>query len=264
MSSESSSMLKHIVAILDCFSTDQTELGVREVARQADLATSTAGRLMSDMKDLGILQQNAANRTYSLGTKILSWSGVYLAGLDLRTIALPIMGDLRRMTSETISLYLLDGNERLCVERIESQHNVRMVARVGRRLPLYAGSAGKAMLAFLPQERVDQILESTVFEPLTPMTIVDPAVLRMDLEKIREKGFAESHGEWIQEASGVAAPILGQGGEVIGALSISGPGSRFTPIKVIEYGAEIIRAAGQLSKSMGFILERNQPIGEIS
>ena len=76
MSSEPTSMLKHIIAILDCFTTDQNELGVREVARQADLATSTAGRLMADMKELGILQQNAANRTYSLGTKILAWSGV--------------------------------------------------------------------------------------------------------------------------------------------------------------------------------------------
>jgi len=264
MASEPSSMLNHIVAILDCFTTDQTELGVREVARQADLATSTAGRLMADMKELGILQQNVSNRTYSLGTKILAWSGVYLSSLDLRTIALPIMGDLRRLTSETVSLYLLDGNERLCVERIESQHNVRMVARVGHRLPLYAGSAGKAILAFLPVERVDRILEATVFEPLTPMTIVDPYVLKMELDKIRLRGFAESHGEWIQEASGVAAPILGQGGEVIGALSISGPGSRFTPMRVREYAAELVRAAGQISRSMGYILERNLPIGEIS
>ena len=264
MQSEPTSMLKHIVAILDCFSTDQTELGVREVARQADLATSTAGRLMADMKELGILQQNAVNRTYSLGTKILAWSGVYLSSLDLRTIALPIMGDLRRLTSETVSLYLLDGNERLCVERIESQHNLRMVARVGHRLPLYAGSAGKAILAFLPLKRVDRILAATVFEALTPLTIVNPDVLREDLDKIRLQGYAESHGEWIQEASGVAAPILGQGGEVIGALSISGPGSRFTPVKVKEYAAELVRAAGQLSRSMGHILERNLPIGEVS
>jgi IclR family KDG regulon transcriptional repressor len=264
MSSSPSSMLAHIVAILDCFTMDQTELGVREVARKADLTTSTAGRLMADMKEFGILQQNSATRMYSLGMKILAWSGIYLSSLDLRTIALPIMGDLRRLTSETVSLYLVDGNERLCVERIESQHNVRMVARVGHRLPLYAGSAGKAILAFMPAKRVDHILNTTVFESLTPMTIVDPELLKMDLERVRLKGYAESHGEWIQEASGVAAPILGQGGEVIGALSISGPGSRFTPMRVREYAAEVVRAAGQLSKSMGYIEERNQPIGEIS
>ena len=220
--------------------------------------------MMADMKEFGTLQQNSTTRMYSLGMKILAWSGIYLSSLDLRTIALPIMGDLRRLTSETVSLYLVDGNERLCVERIESQHNLRMVARVGHRLPLYAGSAGKAILAFMPLARVDQILKTTEFKPLTPMTIVDPEVLKLDLDRIRLKGYAESHGEWIQEASGVAAPILGQGGEVVGALSISGPGSRFTPMRVREYAAEVVRAAGQLSKSMGYIEERNQPIGEIS
>jgi IclR family transcriptional regulator, KDG regulon repressor len=255
MVSEPSSVLKRIVVILDCFSTEQTELGVREVARLADLTTSTAGRLMAEMKEVGILQQNAANRTYSLGVKILAWSGVYLSSLDLRAIALPVMSDLRRITNESITLYVLDGNERLCVERMESYHNVRMVSRVGHRLPLYAGSAGKAILAFLPEERVDEILQTTDLKPYTPFTMIDRASLREELKKIRQSGFAESHGEWISDASGVAAPILGQGGEVIGALSISGPGTRFTAQSVETYAGEVMKATQQLSKLMGFICE---------
>jgi IclR family transcriptional regulator, KDG regulon repressor len=255
MVSEPSSVLKRIVAILDCFSTEQTELGVREVARLADLTTSTAGRLMAEMKEVGILQQNAANRTYSLGVKILAWSGVYLSSLDLRAIALPLMGDLRRITNESITLYVLDGNERLCVERMESYHNVRMVSRVGHRLPLYAGSAGKAILAFLPAERVDEILQTTDLKAYTPFTIIDRVALREELDKIRQLGFAESHGEWISDASGVAAPILAQGGEVIGAISISGPGTRFTAQSVETYAEEVMKVTQQLSKLMGFICE---------
>lgn len=264
MPAESSRMLTHIVAILDCFSTGQTELGVREVARQTDLAPSTTGRLMADMKDLGLLRQNPSTRAYSLGVRILAWAGLYLSGLDLRTIALPIMGDLSRSTSETISLYLFDQNERLCVERIESQHNVRMVARVGHRLPLYAGSAGKAILAYLPASQVDFILTSYELKPLTPHTIVDPQVLRAELAGIRQKGYAESHGEWIQDASGVAAPILGQGGVLVGAISISGPSTRFTPPRVTQYALEITRAAAQISKTMGYIIERPQSIGALA
>ena len=252
---EASSVLKRIVAILDCFTTDQPQLGVREVARLADLTTSTAGRLMSEMKEIGLLQQDPASRTYSLGTKILAWSGVYLSSLDLRTIALPIMGDLRRSTSETITLYLLDNNERLCVERMESYHNVRMVSRVGHRLPLYAGSAGKAILAFLPDQRVEEILSSTDMKPYTPYTFIDRDALRAELARIRQKGYSESHGEWVAEASGVAAPVLGQDGEVLGAISISGPGSRFTAQSVEQYAAEVVKAAAQLSRLMGFIYE---------
>jgi IclR family KDG regulon transcriptional repressor len=253
MLADSSSVLKRVVAILDCFSDDQPKLGVREVARLAGLSTSTAGRIMAELKDLGILQQNSATRTYSLGAKILAWSGVYMDSLDLRTMALALMEELRRTTSETISLYIMDGNERLCVERMESHQNVRMVSRVGHRLPLYAGSAGKAILAFLPDARAEEILQVTDLKPYTPHTITDRTIMRAELQKIRQQGYATSNGEWISEAAGVAAPILRQGGEVVGAFSISGPGSRFVPERVAQYVIEVVRAAGQLSQWMGFI-----------
>jgi len=252
MTPDSSSVLQHIVAILDCFSLDHPELGVREVARLANLSTSTAGRLMAEMKGIGILQQNSATRGYTLGSRILGWSGVYMDSLDLRTVALPLMEDLRRITSETVSLYLLDGNERLCVERMESRHTLRMVSRVGHRLPLHAGSAGKAILAFLAPERIEEILRVTELKPLTLHTLADPVALQAELAKTRQQGYAVSHGEWIVEASGVAAPVFRKGAEVIGSLSISGPSSRFTAHKVQKYAADIVQAAGQISQFLGF------------
>ena len=257
MPSDSTTVLHHIVAILDCFSANQPELGVREVARLANVSSSTAGRLMAEMKQIGILQQNSNTRGYSLGSKLLAWSGVYMDTLDLRSVALPYMEDLRRSTSETVTLYLLDGNERLCVERMESRQGVRMVSRVGQRLALYAGSAGKAILAFLTEEQLNTILNSSNMKAFTANTIIDIAALRSELEKIKQQGYSVSHGEWILEASGVAAPILRKGGEVVGALSISGPSSRFTPEKIQEYADQIVLAAGQISRYFGF-----QPIME--
>jgi IclR family KDG regulon transcriptional repressor len=252
MPSDSTTVLHHIVAILDCFSADHPELGVREVARMAEVSSSTAGRLMAEMKQIGILQQNSSTRGYSLGSKLLAWSGVYMDTLDLRSVALPYMEDLRRTTSETVTLYLLEGNERLCVERMESRHDVRMVSRVGQRLALYAGSAGKAILAFLTDEQLNLILNSSDLKAFTPNTIIDPVRLRSELKKIRQQGYSVSHGEWRLEASGVAAPILRKGGEVVGALSISGPSSRFTSAKIQEYAVQIVTAAGQISRYFGF------------
>jgi DNA-binding IclR family transcriptional regulator len=246
-------MLRRVVTILDCFTSDQPRLGVREVARLTGLSASTAGRIMAELKDLGILQQNATTRTYSLGSKILAWSGVYMDSLDLRTLALPLMEELRRTTYETISLYIMDGDERLCVERIESHQNIRMTSRVGHRLPLYAGSAGKAILAFLPETRIQEILRSQPLKPFTAQTITDPDEMLAELRKTRQRGYAISIGEWISEAAGVAAPILRQGAEVVGAFSISGPSSRFGPEQVEQYATEVVRAAGQLSQMMGFI-----------
>lgn len=248
--------LKRAIALLDCFGIDQPELGVREAARLINLSSSTTGRLLAALKECGVLSQNPTTHLYSLGGKVLSWAGVYTASLDVRNKALPALEELWRNTQETISLYVLEGNERVCVERMESPQNVRIVARVGRRLPLYAGSAGKVFLAFLPPARRDQILDETRFEPLTPRTIVNRFELLTELEKIRQQGYAVSYGEWILDAAGVAAPIFDQHGEIAAALTISGPAQRFTAEKVAEYSCEVKRVAAQISFEMGYSGDR--------
>ena len=151
--------LDRTVAILDCFSLDKPTLGVREVARETRLSPSSVGRIMAYMKEIGILNQDSESHLYMMGSKVLAWAGIYTVTSDVRTIALPVMVRLQEQTRETISLYILEGNERVCVERLESPETVRIVARIGRRIPLYAGSAGKVFLAFLSEKRREMILQ---------------------------------------------------------------------------------------------------------
>jgi DNA-binding IclR family transcriptional regulator len=210
---------------------------------------------MTALKKLGLLTQNPTTRSYALGPHVLAWAGVYSANLDVRNAALPILENLRMVTRETISLYILEGDDRVCVERMESPQNVRIVTRVGKRLPLYAGSAGKVMLAFLPEERQEAILSSGQLNPLTEKTIVDPEALRSDLARIRQQGYAVSDGEWILDAAGVAAPIFDHNGEVIAGVSISGPSSRFSADLIEKYASRVTQAALQISKEMGYLPE---------
>ena len=252
METEKSKSLQRIVAILDCFTYDCPELGVREIARMIDFSTSTTGRLLQAMKEINLLQQNPLNQTYSLGGKVLAWAGVYSSTLDVRNAALGAIQELHRVTHETISLYVLEGNERVCVERLESNQNVRIVARLGRRVPLYAGSAGKVFLAFLPADRRDSILRAEPPTPITASTLVDIRALMEELKRIRRKGYAVSFGEWVAEASGVAAPIFGARGEIVAALTISGPGQRFSEDVVQHYVTDVTRVAAQISREMGF------------
>lgn len=252
MPAEQLQTLSRAVAVLDCFTHEQTELGVREIARQVNLSTSATGRLLASLKEMGILSQNPDTRTYSMGARVLTWAGSYNAILDVRNRALPAIRELHESTRETISLYVLDGDERLCVERLESPQTVRIVTRVGRRLPLYAGSAGKVMLAYLTAARQEAIISGQPLEALTPKTITDPAALRRELKKVREQGCAVSYGEWISDAAGVAAPIFDQEGAVVAAISISGPAQRFTKEKAQQYCVEVKRVVAQISASMGY------------
>lgn len=251
-------VLAHICRILDCFSAEDRELGVREIARLADLPSSTAGRLLRSMLQQGILQQNAITREYSLGIRLLNWSGAYLASLDIRTIALPVMKELLALTLETISLYLLDGNERVCVERLESTQQVQIIARLGMRLPLHAGSAGKVILACMGDEEFNKYLTGASFKAFTGRTITDADILEKDLTGIRERGYAVSSGEWITDAAGVAAAIFGRDGKVTGALTISGPTQRFNSEKVKLFGIQVMKAAAEISRQMGYIHQANQ------
>jgi len=248
--------LTRAVAALECFSLEQPELGVREVARQAGLSSSAAGRLLAGLRELGILTQNPETHTYAMGVRPLAWAGVYVGSLDVRNQALPVLEGLRQVTRETISLYVLDGFERVCVERLESTQSVRIVARLGRRLPLYAGAAGKVLLAYMPQARREEFFANVPLLPLTPRTVTDPHGLQADLDQVRADGCAVSFGEWIEDAAGVAAPVLDQNGEALAALTISGPILRFTPENVSRYRSEALRVAAQISTQMGYSTTR--------
>ncbi|HEY9076535.1 MAG TPA: IclR family transcriptional regulator [Anaerolineaceae bacterium] len=245
-------LLNNIVDLLDCFSLEQPELGVREAGRMLKLSPSTTGRLMAALRDAGVLRQNPKTRGYMLGGKVLAWAEVYSETFDIRTLVLPAMEELYRTTQETISLYVLEGNDRVCIERMESPHTVRIVARIGRKLPLYAGSAGKLMLAYLPAERQKEIIQTTVFRPFTDQTITDPAVLWKQIGQIRKQGYATSSGEWITEAAGVAAPILDRHKELQAALTISGPAQRFNPETFLRYAKILVAKAVEVSHSLGY------------
>lgn len=252
MPAEQLQTLRRAIAIMDCFTQEETELGVREIARKVNLSSSAAGRLLASLKEMGVLSQNPDTRAYSMGSRILSWANVYNSNLDVRNQAMPAITELHQATRETISLYILEGKERVCVERIESPHNVRIVQRIGRRLPLYAGSAGKVMLAFLSPAQQEEYLQNTPLPALTAKTITDINALRLELKKAREQGYAVSFGEWVEDAAGVAAPILNQKGQVIAALAISGPTMRFNQQNVERYCFEAKRVALQISTRLGY------------
>lgn len=252
MDEDVSPILYRAISILDCFTQDRPEIGVREAARLVNLSSSAAGRLMASLKTLGLLSQNPESRAYSLGPRVLTWAGVYTATLDLRKRALPYLEELYVSTNETISLYILQGNDRICVERLESAQTVRIVARVGRRLPLYAGSAGKVLLAFLPPDRLREVMSTLQMNALTVNTITDRSRLDSQLSLIRRQGFAVSHGEWIADASGIAAPIFDQFNDPVGAISISGPSQRFSERVIEQFTFPLIHAAVAISRDMGY------------
>lgn len=243
--------LVRATAILDCFRADQPELGVREIARQLKMSSSTVGRLLTTLCASRILAQDPHTRLYRIGSKVLSWSAVYTDTLDVRVHARPMLEELHHLTHETVTLYILDQDERVCVERIESPQRVRVIVRVGERMPLHAGSAGKAMLAFASPELLKTIF-SRRLERMTNNTITSQKKLGDELERVRRCGYAVSHAERFTDALGLAAPIFDANGNVVAALNVAGPNTRFTDSEVEKFAPKVIQLANQISRLLGY------------
>jgi DNA-binding IclR family transcriptional regulator len=240
------------LTIVDSFTLDRPELGVREVARRLGLASSTAGRLLATLQSAGVLTQNPRTRTYMLGPRVLVWAGFYTGVLDVRATARPVLDRLRRATRETVTLYVQDGDERVCVERLEGPENIRAVVRLGERLPCYAGAGGKVLLAFLADAAREALLDRIVLTRITGRTITNRARLERELVTIRRQGYATSSGEHFVNASAVAAPVLGADGALVAVVSVSGPAERFTRARLPDYIKRVSKAARDISRSMGY------------
>jgi len=243
--------IQRAIDILDIFTVEQPENGVREMARKLDLHPSSVGRMLVTLTKLGILVQNESNHKYRLGSKVLQWSAVYLGSLDLQKVSRPYMEELLKNTQESVSLYVPSGNERVLIERLDSSHFMRVVTQIGQRMPLYAGASGKVFLAFLPTQTRDDVLKNMHLDRLTSKTIIDIKDLLKELILIRKRGYAISHGERVEGVTSLSAPLFNYRNQVIGAISISGPSIRLTEEKITEFIEPLIVATDHISQAMG-------------
>ncbi len=248
---ESQTVLRAI-SIVDCFSEEQPALGVREVARRVGLPSSTAGRLLATLTRAGVLTRNATTHRYMLGPHVLAWAELYTGVLDVRATAAPLLERLRRATGETVTLYVLDGDERVCVERLEGPQNIRAVVRLGQRMPCYAGAGGKIFLAFLPAAVRHAMLARLAMTRFTSRTLANRARLERECTTIRQQGYASSVGERFAGASAIAAPVLGPDGAIIAAVNVSGPSDRFTGGRQALCIRRVTQAARDISRMMGY------------
>jgi IclR family KDG regulon transcriptional repressor len=243
--------LVRALAILDTFSIVEPELGVREIARRTGITSSTIGRICSALHDAGVLSQNPENRKYRIGPKVLQWAWVFEQTVNLRDIVLPVMEELRGITKETISLYIVQGHHRMCIEWLRSPHSMRYDTRPGELMPLHCGAGGKALLAHLNDERREIALQPENLISYTDSSITNRSEIERELEKIREQGFAISQGEFVEGVVSIASPICDSDGKVIAAISISGPRARIKEHECEQYSRLILEAAQKISLELG-------------
>lgn len=257
MASSDHQYLSRIFSLLDCFSAEKPELGVREAARMLNISPSSCGRLLSELRDEGILIQDTDSRTYSLGGRVIRWADVYSESSDLRKKAFPFMEQIYKLTNETVTLYKAEEFDRVCVERIESRKTVRVAEPIGTRINIFTGSGGKSILAFRTQEEIENVFKFARSLPKYQNADGYFTQLQDEFINIRKTRYAISHGEWESDASGIGAPIFNWKGIPIGSVSISAPTQRFLDEKILESYAKILVVnVEKISRELGYNPDR--------
>jgi DNA-binding IclR family transcriptional regulator len=212
------------LALMEAFAIGEATLSLAELSRRAKMHKTTALRLARTLA-LSQYMVQAEDGQWRLGPAA-GWLGArYQAGFDVNNVVEPALHELVKLTGESASFYVREGDIRSCVARVEGPQSVRHNVRIGERLPLNRGAPGRVILAF----------SGASGEPY---------------ETIRERGYHISLGEREAEVASVSAPVFSLNWRLLGSMCISGPSSRLTKAKLEKHAKVVIRAANQLSYAL--------------
>jgi len=240
------------MSLLKAFDDEQYEWGLAELAQEVGLNKTTTYRLLTALESEGMVARRPSGETYILGPEIVVLGGRALRNNDLRSLAKPELEKMAAASGETATLEIVSGEDHvLIIDEVIGNHLVGSSQSLGTRWLMFATSTGLAMLAYLPEERVDAVLAKPLPQ-LTAKTVTDTAVLHQELAKTRQRGYSFVQ-EWLEEGLlVVGAPLFNHDGQVVAAISLGAPAIRFTPDRMSEMGELVKKTAQCISVKLGY------------
>ena len=244
-------MVSKVLRILEILHGSSEGLPLKHIAEQTALNKSTAYRFLAHLESEGYVFRDDLG-AYTIGLKLIRLGSGATFQATIRKISRPILQKLSRDTGESVNLAILDGQEVLYLDVIESAHSFRLVSQVGMHRPLYCTALGKVLLANLSEEESNQLISSISFERFTPHTLTKPNKLKKELASVRQSGYALDNQEAVLGSRCVAAPIFDETSKAAAAISVSGPVTRVSLEKARIFGAEARKAARVISARFGY------------
>lgn len=240
--------LDRLVTVLDCFTPEHPTWSLAELAAQLDTPKSTLHRFLVGLEAHSILRRDAEDKKWRLGYRMFIWGSLAAESTGLRHIARPVMHTLAGDTGETTLLTVYDNHQVICTDKVETTHHVRLSLEVGARRACHAGASSKILMAHLPEEEIQAIIQDKGLPKLCANTITDLQELRAELARVRKHGYATSLEETDPDAWGVAAPIFDGSGRVVGAIGVAGPTLRYDKAVVQRCATLCCQAAQEITR----------------
>lgn len=220
-----------------------------EGARFTDLVTymdmpkSTLHDHLRTLDSMGLVVKT--DNVYRVGSRFLEIGARARRQQPIYEAGRPEVEDLAKETGEHASLSIEERGRAVLLHVAKGTNAVNLDAYAGRPTPLHANAAGKVILAHLPEQRVDEIIEEHGLVAYTSYTITDPETLREELETIRKQGYATDTNELVEGVKGISAPILNRG-DIIGAIAVGGPANRMRGERFDETLPDLLLSASNI------------------
>jgi IclR family transcriptional regulator, KDG regulon repressor len=249
-----SQAIQRALDVLDAIAEAPRGLTLTELSKTLDLPKSSVLRLIANLEMRHFVEQDRSSR-YRIGLRVFSIGGQALADSNLRTCARPYLEDLAQRVGESTYLAILDQDQALYIDRIESPMPVLSLSPIGSHRPLHITAVGKVLLAAMGADAALEILGRRAVLDKAKTLPVEPEALRRRLEKITVQGYAVDVGEFDKGLTCLAAPIRDAHGDIIAALGVSGPSWRVTDERVPEIIGFLIENAEGVSAELGHVGE---------
>ena len=245
--------VSHALDLLEQFHDEVDELGVTELSKRLKLHKNNVFRLLATLESRNYIEQNKVTENYRLGLKTLELGQTFIKQMGLLRQSRPVLEGLVKECNETTYVAILKESHIVYLDVVETDLTVRVVPRVGARLPAFCTAAGKVQIAYMTDEELENYLPTKEMKRYTPKTVVDREELKRHLKVVAEQGYAIDDEEMDVGVKCVGAPIRDYTRRIIGAVSISGPSMRFTEERLEkELIPLVMRSGEEISHKLGY------------
>lgn len=240
-------VLDKAMAILAVFERGDQTLSPAQIAAMLGMPVPSVYRLVQALAEHGLLEKDGAS--YRLGLRLMRLGALVAEGLDLRRQVLPALKHLNARSGEHVELQIRRGASRIAIEAVRSSQRIQVYSELGQPMPLHAGAAAKALLAWLPPHQCAELIEASRRQ--FPHVAGTGAAFEADLRETHDHGWAVSIGERTQGLAAVAAPIFDAQGDVAAALILATPALRLTQERIDHLVPDLLAATREASRSLG-------------
>ena len=242
------------LTIIEVLSDYNDGLGITEISSLVNLHKSTVHRLLSTLIHKGYVVQEEESSKYKITFKLFELGSKKVHKLDLLKISRPYTKMLMESVNEVVHLIIREETDIVYIDKVEANNTISMASRIGKRNPMYCTATGKAILAYLPEEEIHEVWNKSKIVKLTKNTNTDFILFKKELQEVKKNGYAIDDEENEIGVKCVGAPIFNIKGEVVAAISVTGPVTRITDDKIDFISNEVMKCTNQISKEMGYKL----------